>query len=246
VKRDSKLAPILAIVGGAIVLVVALVVASQVGNNSNKSGSGNIQVGSVEEMLKGVEQNGVYLGDSKAKLTLVEFSDPQCPYCAKWAGEVFPSLVQDYVKAGKLRIEYRGLRFVDDYVVNGPKDSERQLRLALAAGLQNKLWNVVELEFLNQDTTENTGYATDSFLREIADAVGPDFNVDKALAAADTNAVVPMLDTAKKLAAASFGKKLSTPSFLLMRAGSTKPVKTIVGAQPYATFSAAIDAELSK
>ena len=240
--RDNKLAPVLAIVGGAIVLVVALVVANQISGNSKKTSADNITIGSINEMLNGIPQKGIELGNPKAKVTVVEFADPQCPACGDFGRNTLPSLIQDYVRTGKVRIEYRGLHFVDNFVKNGPKDSARLLRLAEAAGLQKKLWNIVELEYENQGA-ENSGYATDAFLRGIAEAV-PELNADKALAAADTNVVVPNIDAAKALADKSF-KQLSTPSFLIGPTGG-KPSKTIVGAQALSVFVKAIDAELRK
>jgi protein-disulfide isomerase len=222
-------------------LVIALVVASQIGKNSTKPSAENIQTDSIAEMLRDIKQEGIYLGDPNAKLTLVEFSDPQCPWCAKWAREVFPSLVQKYVRSGKLRIEYRGLASLDDLAPT--KDSDLLLQLAQAAGLQNRLWDVVELEFENQGT-ENSGYATDPLLRGLAEAVDG-LDVDKALAAANTNAVVPMINAAQQLALKKIGKKISTPTFLLVRS-DTKKSETIKGAQPLSTFSAAIDAQLKK
>jgi protein-disulfide isomerase len=241
VRRDSKLAPVLAIVGGAIVLVVALVVAMQLSHSSKKASADNIATDSIAEMLRGVPQKGIELGDPKAKLTLVEISDPQCPYCADWARGVFPTLVQNYVRAGKLRIEYQGLAFLDDR--SPTKDSDLLLALAQAAGLQNKLWNVVELEFENQGA-ENSGYASDPFLRGIAQAVDG-LDAGKALAAANTNAVVPMINAAQKLAQAKIGKRILTPTFLLGPTGSAKTEK-IVGALPVETFTKAIDAQLAK
>jgi len=244
VGRDSRLAPVLAIVGGAIVLVVALVVASQLNNGSKKSSAGNIATDSIAEMLSGIPQKGIELGNPNAKLTLVEFSDPQCPFCGEWARNTLPPLVQAYVRTGKLRIEYRGLDFLDQNF--GTTDSERMLKLALAAGFQNQLWNVVELEFENQGA-EGSGYATDAFIRGIAEAVGTkSFDANKALAAAKTNAVVPMINTAQKLAETKVGKSISTPTFLIERTGSSKVEKTIVGAQPLSTFTTAIDALLKK
>ena len=239
--RDSKLAPVLAVVGGAIVLVVALVVALQLSHNSKKSDS--IATDSIAEMLSGIPQKGIELGNPKAKLTLVEFSDPQCPWCGRWARDTFPSLVQNYVRTGELRIEYRGVNVIDN-PATGATDSDRMIRLAQAAGLQNKLWNVVELEFENQ-ATEGSGYATDPFLRGIADAVGPAFDAGKAISVSNTNAVLPMMNAAQKLAAAKIGKRLSTPTFLIGPTGSTKTV-TIVGAQPLSAFTQAIDAQLKK
>jgi len=235
VRRD-RLAPVLAVVGGAIVLIVALVVANQLGGHSSKPSASNIQTDSIAEMLSGVPQKGIALGNPNAKLTLVEFSDPQCPYCGEWARGVFPSLVQNYVRTGKLRVEYAGLAFLGD-------DSTSLLRLAQAAGLQNKLWNVVELEFENQGT-ENSGYATDAFLRGLVEAV-PGLDAEKALSAADTNAVVSTINAARKLAETKFGKQLSTPSFLLGRTGSNKTEK-IVGAESLETFTKAVDAQLKK
>ena len=51
---------------------------------------------------------------------------------------MFPAIVAEYVKPGQVKIDFRGLAFI------GP-DSEKALRIALAAGFQNKLWHVVEL-----------------------------------------------------------------------------------------------------
>ncbi len=239
--RRNRLAPVLAVVGGAVVLVIALIVANQVSNKSNKPSADNVQTDSVAEMLQGVPQNGIYLGNPKAKLTMVEFSDPQCPFCAQWANEVFPSLVQKYVRAGKLRLQYSGLAFLDDQ--SPTKDSDRLLALAQAAGFQNKLWNVVELEFKNQGT-ENSGYATDPLLKGIAQSVNG-LDAGKALAAANTNAVLPTIAAAQKLAGAKVGKDISTPTFLLGPTGSAQTEK-IVGAQPLSTFTKAIDAQLKK
>ena len=234
--RRDRLAPVLAVVGGAIVLIVALVVANQLGGHSSKPSASNIQTDSIAEMLSGVPQKGIALGNPNAKLTLVEFSDPQCPYCGEWARGVFPSLVQNYVRTGKLRVEYAGLAFLGD-------DSTSLLRLAQAAGLQNKLWNVVELEFENQGT-ENSGYATDAFLRGLVEAV-PGLDAQKALSVAKTNAVVTTINVARKLAETKIGKQILTPTFLLGRTGSEKTEK-IVGAEPLETFTKAIDAQLKQ
>jgi len=235
VKRED-LVRIVAVVGGAIVLVAAVVVGTRLSNHSSKPTASNIQKDSIDEMLSGIPQKGIELGSPSAKVTLVEFSDPQCPWCGKWARETFPTLVQNYVRTGKLRVEYAGLAFLGD-------DSARLLNLAQAAGLQNKLWNVVELEFENQGA-ENSGYATDAFLRGLAKAV-PGLNADKALSTANTSAVGPMIKAAQKLVVAKVGKRISTPTFLLGQTGSTK-TQTIVGAQPLSTFTNAIDAELKK
>ena len=40
-------------------------------------------------------------------VTLVEFADLQCPFCAQWATEAFPAYVDEYIRDGKVRVEFR-------------------------------------------------------------------------------------------------------------------------------------------
>src|SRR3954451_20336105 len=97
----------------------------------------------VDALLRGIPQRGPWLGRATAPLTVVEYVDVQCPYCARFSDEIFPTVVKRYVRTGRVRILFRGLAFV------GP-DSVRGLRWATAAGRQNRLWNVVELLYANQ------------------------------------------------------------------------------------------------
>ena len=115
-------------------------------------------VAEVTPLLDGIPQDGTALGRPDAPVTLVEYADLQCPYCAHWAIGALPTLVEDYVRAGKLRIEFRGLAFI------GP-DSETALRTALAAGRQDRLWHVVEILYANQGR-ENSGWVTDDLIAD--------------------------------------------------------------------------------
>jgi protein-disulfide isomerase len=234
VKRGA-LAPVLAAVGGAVVLVIALVVATQLGHHSNKSNASNIQLDSVAAMLSGIPQHGIELGSHDAKLTMVEFADPQCPGCGDFSRNTLPTLIQDYVRTGKVRILYMGLAFLGD-------DSKRLLRLAQAGGLQNKLWNVVELEYENQGA-EGSGYATDQFLRAIAKAVDG-LDATKVLATWNTGAVVPNMDAAMAMADRTL-KEIETPTILLGPTGA-KPTVTIAKDQPIQVYVDAINAQLKK
>ena len=98
-------------------------------------------------------------------MTLVEYADLQCPYCAQWARDAFPTIVQEYVRAGRVRIVFRGLSFI------GP-DSDAALRAALAAGQQDRLWDVVHGLFVQQGA-ENSGWVSDAVLRSF-DGTGID------------------------------------------------------------------------
>jgi protein-disulfide isomerase len=120
-------------------------------------------------LFAGIEQHGAALGSTKAPVTLVEYADLQCPYCAQWARDSVPTLVEDYVRTGKLRIVFRGVAFI------GP-DSDKALRTAIAAGEENHLWDVVHGLYLNQGA-ENAGWVTD----ELTGKIAADAGLDRAL-----------------------------------------------------------------
>lgn len=234
-KRD-RLAPVLAIVGGAIVLVVALVVASQISNKKNPNTSNLNMVSSINEMLQGIPQKGIYLGNPKAKLTLIEFADPQCSACASFSENSLPELIQNYVRTGKVRIEYQGQTFVDRYA-KGSSDSNRLLRMALAAGEQRKLWDFVEIVYANQGA-EDSGYATDSYLKEVAGAIpGLDVNKAFALASPTSSFAAQIKASANRFNSERFG---GTPSFMVGPTGG-KAQKV-----SEADLDSRIDAQLKK
>jgi protein-disulfide isomerase len=158
----------------------------------------------VEALLAGIPQNGAVLGEDDAPVTLVEYADLQCLFCAEWSTGTFPELVADYVREGRLRIEFRGLAFI------GP-ESEAALRAALAAGEQGKLWNVVDLVYTNQGA-ENGGWVTDDFLRAVGAEV-PGLDVDRMMEERSSAAVGSSIDeTAVEAQSAGIS---GTPSFLL-------------------------------
>jgi protein-disulfide isomerase len=117
-------------------------------------------------LLRGVPQQGNTLGSPSAPVTLVEYADPQCPYCARWAQDALPELVRDYVRTGRLRIQYRGMAFLG-------RDSSTGIAAAVAAGNQGRFWHVVELLYANQGA-ENSGWIDEPLLGAIADKVGVD------------------------------------------------------------------------
>ncbi len=158
----------------------------------------------VEAMFDGIPQDGVSLGDPDAPITLVEFADLQCPFCAEWAREALPVYVEDYVRTGQMRIEFRPLTFIGN-------DSVSAAEMAIAAGEQGKAWNALELMYRNQGA-ENSGW----FSTEFIDALGrsiPGLDADQMLA--DAAGDVPPQVIADAAADAEANDIDSTPSFLL-------------------------------
>jgi protein-disulfide isomerase len=156
----------------------------------------------VESVLSGVEQHGVALGSPEAPVTLVEYADLQCPYCAQWARETLPVLVDEYVETGKLRIVFHGLAFI------GP-DSDKALRTAIVAGRDNHLWDLVHGLYASQGA-ENSGWVTDGLVGGIVSTV-PGLDSDTLLSARWGSSVEPELRRAA--AAAERAGAHGTPAF---------------------------------
>jgi protein-disulfide isomerase len=184
--------------------------------------------------LQGIPQDGTVLGSPDAPVTLVEYADLQCPYCAQWALSTLPELVRDYVRSGKLRVEFRGLAFV------GP-DSDKALRAALAAGRQDRLWDVVELLYANQEA-ENSGWVDEDLLARIAGSVS---DLDAQQFAADRGLPALGREMAKTRAHARAGGVRGTPAFELGRTG-TRLRALEISSLGREQFKAAIDALLEQ
>jgi protein-disulfide isomerase len=207
-----------AVVAGA--LIGALVLTSG-GSSTPSAGPAPSGSARIARLLAGIPQQGPALGSATAPVTLIEFADPQCPYCARWAAQALPTIVRRYVRTGKVRIVFSGMTFVG-------ADSDLAFRTALAAGQQGRFWNVLELLFANQGT-ENTGWVTESLLRSIGDAV-PGLDTDKMLAERDSSGVRTALQSAQALAQQAGVQ--GTPTFAVGRTGRQLRIVTITSLGP--------------
>src|SRR3954452_17312013 len=140
-------------------VLVAVVIAGGGSKPATKTASGGD-----DSALKGIPQSGISLGSPKAPVTIVEFADLQCPFCAEYHRNVFPTILDRYVRTGKVRLELRLLRFL------GP-DSDRLARVAVAAAGQNRMWQFVGLAS-GRHGQEDSGYAPNGFLNKLAQSAG--------------------------------------------------------------------------
>lgn len=215
----------------AIVVVVVLVAGSGGEGSDQKADSTEAQ--ETTTLFEGVAQSGDTLGNPDAPVTIYEFADLQCPFCKQYTETVLPQLVEKYVRPGKVKMVWRNLTFL------GP-DSITGARAVVAAGAQNKLWNMQHLFYENQGT-ENSGYVTDQFLANIAEAAGVD--VEKMRADMAAPFVEQQLGEAQQMAQ-EFGVD-STPSFLI-QVGDERPQRLNFQQFELEDFSKPIDEALSK
>jgi protein-disulfide isomerase len=208
-------------VGLAAALAAGLILVSVLGSGDDEPAAvtpaGTVEgAGEVEEMLAGIPQDGLAIGEPDAPVTLVEFADLQCPFCAQWAGDAFPVLVDEYVRDGRLRIEFRPMVFIGE-------DSERGARAALAAGEEGRLWHVLELLYRAQGP-ENSGWLSDALLEAVAASVDG-LDAEALVSAASGDDALDERITEAGAEASANGIN-STPSFMLGRTGDElRPVE---------------------
>lgn len=209
-RRLKQLAGVLAV---AAAIVVGLIVISSSGTDDGPEKAAGEQVAGQTEVaarFTGIPQDGIALGKPDAPVTLVEFADMQCPFCADFATEGLPTLVEEEVKSGKLRVEFRTMAFIGE-------DSRKLARVVHGAAAQDKAWQVIDLLFINQGQ-ENSGFATDGFVRDTLSAVDG-LDVEKALADAEAGAATTALNEVRALA--DRYRVQSTPSFLIGKTGGS-------------------------
>ncbi|MBI4914314.1 MAG: thioredoxin domain-containing protein [Acidobacteria bacterium] len=172
-------------------------------------------------------------GDAGAKLTLIEVSDFQCPFCGRYATDTHPLIAKEYIDTGKLRYAFMDLPLESIH-----KQAFKAAEAARCAGDQGKYWEMHARLFANQKALEPwSAHAT---------AVGLDLPKFEACMADGTHAAAIRADMA---AAQKLGIQ-GTPGFLLALTDPKDPQKVtglsvIRGARPFADFKAEIDRELA-
>lgn len=118
------------------------------GSNNYLSYSKDLQAaydqGSFIAVAKDINIEGSYvLGDPNATVTLVEFSDFECPFCSRHFSQTWPEIKKEYVDTGKVKVVFK--HFPLDFHANAQKASEA----AECAGDQGKFWEMHELIFVS-------------------------------------------------------------------------------------------------
>lgn len=170
-----------------------------------------------------------FKGDKNAKLTLVEFSEFQCPFCGRHVRDTYPQIDKEYVQTGKVKYVFADLP-LESIHKNAFKASEA----AHCAGEQNKFWEMHDRLFANQNSLEP------AMLTSHAQAIGVD--PKKFQACLDSGKFAG--DIRKNIAEANKFGITGTPTTVI---GYTQPdskikiLKVIKGAQNIAAFKEALD-----
>ena len=172
------------------------------------------------------------LGNPNAPITMVEFGDYQCTFCKKFFHETEDSIIENYVKTGKVKILFK------DFVVVS-EDSVNAANAAHCANDQEMFWEYHSTLYNNWDG-EGTGWASSDNLHRFADTLGLDMN--KFSKCMDESKWKELVNSSQK-----DGRTLgvtATPTFFIIDENNT--VLKITGAQRYDVFEEVFDSLLEK
>jgi protein-disulfide isomerase len=174
-------------------------------------------------------------GASDAPVTLVEFTDFQCPFCRRYFRTTLPQLIKQYVDTGKVRYVVRQMPLTRMH-----SHAEKAAEAALCAAEQGKFWQMHNALF--QDQT----HLKPEDLTARATKLGLD--MPKFSHCLDSGAKANAVQ--QDLKAGSHAGVHGTPTFFLGRTNSKAPDKLhatrmITGARPVSAFAQAIDALLA-
>ena len=198
-------------------------------SDSNPAPSGNVvqnptqgqQLPSQGEKVNVEIGDSPVLGSKTAKVTIVEFSDYECPFCGRHFEQTYPQLKKDYIDTGKVQLVFK------DFPLSFHPQAQKAAESARCAGEQGKYWEMHDKLFSNQQSlsVENE--------KKWAKELG--LNTAKFDSCLDSGKYASAVQ-----ADSNYGQSIGvsgTPAFFING-------KKLVGAQPYSSFQAAINAEL--
>jgi protein-disulfide isomerase len=173
------------------------------------------------------------MGSSSAKITVMEISDYQCPFCKRQTQQTFPQLVNDYVKTGK--VQYI---FVDYPIAQLHPTAARSHEAANCAGDQGKYWEM-HVSLFNNPVAKD-----DSALAAQAKAIGLDIGAFQSCLQSGRHGAAVQASVARMEQLGISGTPMTVIGITPAPGQPMKVVKYIYGAQPYSAFKEAIDSML--
>ncbi len=177
------------------------------------------------------------LGDENARVALIEFSDYNCGFCGRFHTDgTFDQIVSNYVDSGQIQYVYRDFPGVGGETTAKVASAAECLRRDLGAS-DEQYFQFIKLKYQNQQANDN------ETLAGYAEEVGVDRNAFLECAESEKylDEVYADLDDGTSIGISG------TPSFLVgvVQDDGSVDGEIIVGAQPYDSFAAAIERQLS-
>lgn len=162
-------------------------------------------------------------GDINAPVTIVEWSDFECPFCARFYQQTLSQIEEQYIKTGKVKLVFR------DFPLSFHPNAQKASEAAECANAQGKFWEMHDMLF---EKGVQGGVAT---FKQYAKNLG-----------IDTNKFDNCLDSGQKASEISKDMQDGSAAGIRGTPGFIINGQLVSGAQPFENFKAVIDAALSK
>lgn len=175
---------------------------------------------------------GPTIGSKSAKVTVIEFTDYQCPFCSRHFTQTYGQLKTNYIDTGKIKYESRNFPLTSIH----PQAMGASVA-ASCADKQGKFWPMHDKLFQGQGSWSGKADAETVF-KQYASEIGLN-------ASAFASCIKdPSMEAAVNadISAGSDAGVNGTPAFWIVNEDGD--AKFVSGAQPYANFQSAIDAQL--
>lgn len=179
------------------------------------------------------------LGDKNAKVTVIDFSDYECPFCKRYFDSTFSQIKKEYIETGKVKYVFRDLPL--SFHANAHKEAEAA-ECARDQGGDEAYFKYHD-EIFKRTTSGGTGLALDQ-LSVIADNLG--LNSETLQSCLDSDKYKDEVD--KDITDASKVGATGTPSFFIGKTTSDGMITgtPLIGAQPFSAFQTEIDIALKQ
>ncbi len=186
--------------------------------NNNADAPSAAALADMDELM----DDDAFKGDADAPVTIVEWSDYECPFCARFYDQTLGQIQTEYIDKGLVKLVYR------DFPLGFHANAQKAAEAAECAGEQGKYFDMHDALFDN-----GVAGGVSSFKQFAAD-IGLD--TDEFNECLDSGAMAD--EVAKDLKDGSAAGITGTPGFIING-------KLVSGAQPFSVFKQVIDAELA-
>jgi protein-disulfide isomerase len=233
---ERYLTPI-AVLVGALILALAYVYGSHGAATGGTTGTGGTQQqqGTTQAVdIKNVKTDGdPTIGDPNAPVTMAFWFDYQCPFCKQFDTTVTGQLYTNYVQTGKLRIVFKDFQFLGNDSTDAAEFARGVWEL-----YPNQFYAWYQAMFVAQDAEGDQGFGDAASIVALTKAQFPTMDTTQIVAlVAQKKAQYDAAIEADKEEGMSFGVN-GTPAMII-------GTELLSGAQPYASVSARIDAQLA-
>ncbi|MEM2759905.1 MAG: DsbA family protein [Nitrososphaerales archaeon] len=218
---------IIAMIVGVIGIAIGVYTISAASIKLSVSSVPSIETGKGKGFLSLTSNDYEILGSSDAPITIIEFGDYQCPNCMRFAKEVKPLLVENYINLGKVKLVFK------DFTIYGTDSISGALATHCAAE-QKRYWEMHDYIYANQEAI-NSGWLRADNIKKFAYEIG--LEIQQFSACFDerryNEQVMKNFEDGK-----SVGVK-GTPTFIIVN--SSEETQVISGAQPFGVFKQVLD-----